>query len=138
MNHRLESMDAEKLRRLQEDERVTIMQPEHTIQYEPWRAERVMRCVDSLANITCRHKKKQDIERAVQRDAELSEFATTHTVFYRNLTDPQFVRNPKHMETLKRIILLRLMQQRGQIDEKQAQMHSSDIAIRALMQQADS
>lgn len=119
----------EKLRALAQEPNVTVYQPTHDIVYTPWSADRVMKCVDSVAQMT-RDGKSVDEVRATD---ELREFSEKYTVFFQKLTDRKFVDDPRHVETVKKIVSMKDKVDRGLMDENTAKAESADIALQSLV-----
>ena len=65
-------------------------------------------------------------------DAELADFASKYTMFFKKLTEPAFVNDRGHVETVKRLIALRGAVEHGILSDTEAQAQSSDIALKSL------
>lgn len=118
----------DKLRELAEQPNVTVMQPTHDIVYEPWSSKRVSECVDRLVLLTRGGTSAEDCI----KHADLAEFASKYTVFFKKLTDPAFASDPEHVCTVKRLVALKAMVEEGVLGEVEAQAQSADIALRSL------
>ena len=124
----------EKLRELAEQPNVTVMQPTHDIVYEPWNARRVSECVDRLVQYT---RGGVDANTICEKDEELADFASKYTVFFKKLTEPAFVNDRGHVETMKRLIALRGAVEHGMLSDTEAQAQSSDLALKSLAARAE-
>ena len=133
MNHKVTSIPPDRIAELAKRDDVTVMTHAHDVVFEPWSAERVMRSVDALISITRKcNGNKSAISEEIKADPELNEFSQKYLIFCKKLSDMQFVNDERHVQTLKRIILLRLLSERGELTEKQAQAQASDIALTSL------
>ena len=119
----------EKLRELAEQPNVTVMQPTHDIIYEPWTARRVSECVDRLVQYT---RGGIHADTICEKDAELADFASKYTVFFKKLTEPEFVNDRGHVQTIKKLIALRGAVEHGMLSDTDAQAQSADVALKSL------
>lgn len=135
MNKRVGCFTEDQLKKLSEQENVSVYQPVHDITYEPWTASRVADAVDRLALLT-RAGVSTDAVR--QQNKDLDEFASKYTVFFQKLTDPAFVEDRENVVVMKKLIALREMVETGMIDDTTAQAQSADIALKSLMKRVPS
>ena len=123
------SFTEDKLRELAEQPNVTVMMPAHNNTYDPWPAKRVMECVDRLVAIIRSGATAED----AKKDDELLEFSKLYLTFFVKLTTPEFARDDTHVETVKKIVALRMMVEKGLLDETHAQAQSADVALQSLV-----
>ena len=133
-NQRVETLTASQVAKLaSENPNAEIMQHVYDNEFEPWCADRVMRAVDTLVDLTRRSgSDAQRIADGVAASAELSELSRKYVVMCRKLSDIAFVSDDEHVRTLKRLILLHHMKERGQISAAAAHAQASDIALSSL------
>ena len=120
----------EKLRELSQQPNTVVYQPTHDILYEPWSAQRVSDCVDRLVMATLARGASPETS---SLDPDLIEFSQKYTVFFKKLTDPEFVKDPTHVLTVKKLVDLRARVEEGGLNLQEAQAQSADIALKSLM-----
>lgn len=117
-----------KLKELAEQPNTVVYKPTHDIVYTPWSANRVRDAVMKISNATREGKSHADI----CADPELLEFSEKYQKFFEKLTDPSFVADNKHVETMLKLVMLKSMVEQGILDEKSAQAQSANVALKSL------
>ena len=116
------------LRAIAKEPNAVVYEATHDIQYTPWPASRVERCVDDLVQFT----RSGAAAAAAQLSDELREFASKYTVFFQKLTDAAFVADAENVRVVKKLVALRAMVESGEVDEATARATSADLAFKSL------
>lgn len=104
----------------------TVYQHEFATRFEPYSAQQVSECVDKLLHLM---KASKDVQADVAKDQCLVDFADKYQVFYKNLTDKDFIANPKNIETVRKLVHLKARLDEGTLSEDAAKSQCSSIAL---------
>lgn len=108
---------------------VTVMQQEHTIEYNPWPVDRVKRAVRALIDRQSTHSSGDTTDLS----AELEEFSRKYTVFFSKLTDAEFVADAANVAMVLQLIELRERVEQHTLAEEEAKALAADIVMESLV-----
>ena len=108
----------------------TVYKNDYTNRFNPYTTDEVNECIDKLLNIM---ESKTDIEDVLSKDAKLKDFSEKYQVFYKNLTDKDFIAKPQNISTVRRLVSLKAKMDQGQITEDAARTQCSTIALETTL-----
>ena len=110
------------------------MKPHHDVIFEPWSTDKVNVCVNKLIKIT---KDKGDEAKDIAlQDPELKQFSQKYQIFFKQLTNLEFVNEDVNLRIIRRLISLKEGLDTGVLTEKEAKAASADIALKELAQKS--
>ena len=131
MEHRVQTLTAEDLARLSQEEGKVVYQETHDHTFEPWDIDEVEKCAGRMYEIT--HELKDDvaaIRARVDADGALRCFARDHPMLVAKLSDYRFCNDKRILSTLMAMFKQRRLMVSGQITEQEARNRVSAAALR--------
>lgn len=104
----------------------TIYKNDFTNTYDPYSADEVNECIDKLLGLM---ELGANIEDTITNDARLKDFSEKYQVFYKNLTNKDFISKPQNISTVRKLVSLKAKMDQGQITEHAARTQCSTIAL---------
>lgn len=129
---RLSGMNDELRERLANDPNAMVMEPTYDHVFEPWPKARVRAALDAVQALAVAHD-KAEVDRQVQLDTELREFAKLHGKIYEHASNPAMARNPELMRVVHEMLNLRQRVIDGSLSDTDARASVSDTALAAVM-----
>ena len=132
MNRRLSGMNQRDVENLANDPSAVVMQPTYDHIFEPWQSSRLLIAVKKIQEFAQASNSKEDVDKFVNDDAELKEFAKLHAVMYSKISDPVLANNSKLMEVVMFMIQTQESVRSGEIKDSDARARISDKALSSL------
>ena len=99
-----QAFTTEQLQELAAQPGVTVLNPTHDLEYQPWVSSKVEVCISKLAVITLETNDIQEARRRALEDDELVEFSLTYEHFFKMMTTPSFVKDERARNAISHLI----------------------------------
>lgn len=135
MNRRVESLTRQDLERLSQQPNTVVYEPTHSMQFDPWPADKVERFVQKIVSHT-RHSETDDkakIQKELTNDTDMCEFAARYKTFFEKLTDKAFCSDEKHVEMVLSMLDIRRKVEQNGLSEQDAKVQCADAALKSLI-----
>ena len=138
MQQKLGCFNEQQLREFAKKDDVTVYQPVHDVEYEPWAADDVRTIVKCLEQNAYDSPNADDdaLKAMTRNDPRLIEFAEKYQVFYEKLTTGDFVRQKSNVVLMLKLVGLRAAMEKGDIRFDEAQAEATNATMSELVARA--
>lgn len=133
---KLANLSAKELRDLASRDDTIIMQHEYeTVYSDPWDESRVEHCVTLLRRIAVRAKNTDECRTEALKNDTLREFSNRYKKIFERFSNPDIARSENLTNTLLAMIQLHEKMRKGEIGEREAHAHASDLALKSVLRE---
>ena len=127
MNNKYGMFTKEQVQEMSDRGDTTVYQHDYENRFDPYSTDKVMICIDKILELMKLY--SDDIHAYTEKDADLVDFAQKYQVFYKNLTDKNFIAKKENIATVRKLVHIKSRMDNGEISEDNARAQCSTIAL---------